>query len=91
MKKLDIPSWLQALIALAVVLGGATMAYGDLLGDLRVEATTREQVDIRIERSVDEIKSMLKDEIERHHPRELMPSRDPNWDWDRVPGGNKKD
>ena len=66
----DIPGWGQLILALGVLLASLAFTWGSFAGDLRVEATTREQVDIRIERSVEEIKQLLKQEIDRHHPRE---------------------
>lgn len=64
------PDWLKTAIAIATLLVSLALAWGDMKADMRVETTERKAADDHIEKSVDEIKTMLRDELDRHHPRQ---------------------
>lgn len=66
MAKLEnIPSWVQLVMAIVAVLVTVTLAYAQAQADISL----LRQNDTYIEKSIDEIKVMLRDEMERHHPR----------------------
>ena len=69
-KKWDIPTWVQLLLACAITCASAGLLYGDVKGDLRVEASERRTKDEAFEDNIKEIKEMLKEEMNRHHPRQ---------------------
>lgn len=61
----DIPGWGQFAIAIIAILVAGTLAYGNVKADVQL----LQQKDQFLEQNVLEIKTMLKDEMERHHPR----------------------
>jgi hypothetical protein len=72
----ELPGWVQAAIAVLGFLGVVTLAYASQSSDLRNETTVREaetkslrEADQRQERSIDRIEQMLREELDRHHPR----------------------
>jgi len=79
----DLPGWAQVALAAGAMLFSAAWAWGDLKSDLRAESIQRlnaddqhERQDQRIEKSLDELKLMLREEMDRHHPR-LFPQPAP--------------
>jgi len=68
-KLTDLPSWVQAIVAVLALLGTVFLYTADTRADLQVETTERKAVDERIGDSVDRIEKMLKEEMDRHHPR----------------------
>lgn len=72
----DIPGWVQAAIAAVLFVVGSTSSCANLQRNIDMEAAERKAVDDQLKAedahfkdSVTEIKQMLRDEMERHHPR----------------------
>lgn len=61
----DLPGWGQFLIALITMLVIGLSAYGNVKADVKL----LQQKDQFLEQNIFEIKSMLQQEMERHHPR----------------------
>jgi hypothetical protein len=61
----DLPGWGQFVLALLTLLIAGTLAYGNV----KAEISLLQQKDDFIERNIGEIKQMLREEMERHHPR----------------------
>jgi hypothetical protein len=66
----DWPTWVKLVVAIATVLISISLAWGDMKADLRVEQTERKAMDTHLEKGVEEIKQMLREELDRHHPRQ---------------------
>lgn len=64
------PEWVKLAIAIGTLLVSGVYAWADAKADLRVEISERKLNDSHIEQSVDEIKTMLREELNRHHPRQ---------------------
>lgn len=71
-----VPDWAKFALVVAGILCSLAFGWGDLKADLRVETTQRQMENQsakdstqRIEKSIEEIRTMLQDEMERHHPR----------------------
>lgn len=71
MKKLftDVPGWLQAALALLLALIASIIYMTGISSDLQAEIVERKTTDQFISEGVKDIKDMLKEEMERHHPR----------------------
>jgi hypothetical protein len=65
----NLPDWGQLVLAVVAVLVTVMLAYAQARSDISL----LQQKDTYIERSIDEIKQMLREEIERHHPRNGKP------------------
>jgi uncharacterized protein (UPF0254 family) len=72
----SLPGWIQFVIGVGTVLVTVTLAYASLQSDLRVEATERKAADVLqqqqqqgLDKDIHEIKLLLKEEFDRHHPR----------------------
>jgi len=63
------PEWVKLIIAMGTLLVTVTLAWSDLQADLRVEVTERQSGQQNIERSVERIEQLLREEMDRHHPR----------------------
>jgi len=67
MSKLNnLPDWGQLILALVISLVAGTFAFAAVKSDVSL----LQQKDAFIEQSINEIKQMLREEIDRHHPRE---------------------
>lgn len=71
-----IPEWVKFSLAIGSTLVALSLWAGSVQADLRVETATRTQevralheADERYQKDVDDIKKLLMDEMERHHPR----------------------
>jgi hypothetical protein len=65
----NLPDWGQLVIAIVIILSGVLLAYGQARADIAL----LQQNDAHIESNILEIKQMLREEIERHHPRNPRP------------------
>jgi cytochrome c-type biogenesis protein CcmH/NrfG len=72
----DIPGWIQAFVLIVVTLIGAAVAFGSLQAAQSLETAERKAADQQLQQedqhfkeSVTEIKQLLRDESDRHHPR----------------------
>jgi hypothetical protein len=65
----NLPDWGQLVIAIIIVLSGVLLAYGQARADISL----LQQNDTHIEKSIERIEQMLREEIERHHPRPGRP------------------
>lgn len=73
----QIPSWVQLALAVGALIVSMALAYGDLKAGLQNEQTQRQadvqrlqDADLRHAEDVREIKDMLRQEMDRHHPRQ---------------------
>jgi hypothetical protein len=71
-----IPDWAKFALVLAGTLVTLVLSWSDVKADLRVEVSERQaqsqslkESDTRQEQILSEIKVMLREEMERHHPR----------------------
>lgn len=64
----DAPGWGQLVLALIALLIAGTLAYANV----KAEVALLEQKDQFIEQNILDIKQMLKDEMEQHHPRQAV-------------------
>jgi hypothetical protein len=61
----DLPGWGQFIVALIGMLIAGTIAYGNVKADVRL----LQQKDTFLEQNIADIKSMLQQEMDVHHPR----------------------
>ena len=61
----DLPGWGEFVIALVAMLIAGTLAYGNVKADVQL----LQQKDTFLEQNISDIKTMLQQEMERHHPR----------------------
>jgi sensor domain CHASE-containing protein len=61
----NFPDWMQLILAVLAVLVTVTLAYAQAKSDISL----LQQKDTHIEQSIQRIELMLREEIERHHPR----------------------
>lgn len=61
----EFPGWGQFILALITMLVLGLTAYGNVKADVQL----LQQKDQFLEQNILEIKSMLREEMERHHPR----------------------
>lgn len=73
----DIPGWVQAVVAVVLFTVGGTSSCSMLQRNIDVEATERKasdeqlkQEDQHFRETVTEIKQMLREELDKHHPRQ---------------------
>lgn len=71
-----LPDWVQMLIAVGTLLFTLGFAWSNLKADMRVETTERKAADQLIDakqqeynKSIEDIKKLFEDELNRHHPR----------------------
>jgi chaperonin cofactor prefoldin len=68
----DIPVWVKFLITFGTLLVSVTLAYAQLKQEdtsLKGEIKLLQQQDAHTNQSLEEIKQMLREEFDRHHPR----------------------
>ena len=72
----NLPDWVQMLIAVGTLLFTIGVAYANLKGEVRVEATERKAADDLLDqkqqqynRDIEDIKHLFQQEIDAHHPR----------------------
>ena len=65
----NLPDWAQLALAVVAVLVTVTLAYAQARSDISL----LQQNDTHIEKSINRIENMLREEIERHHPRGARP------------------
>jgi hypothetical protein len=61
----DLPGWGALIVTLIGMCIAGTLAYGAV----KTDVSLLQQKDTHFEQTVLEIKQMLKEELERHHPR----------------------
>jgi hypothetical protein len=61
----DLPSWGAFIVALIGMFIAGTLAYGAV----KTDVSLLQQKDTHFEQTILDIKQMLKEELERHHPR----------------------
>jgi hypothetical protein len=61
----ELPNWGQFILALIIALAAGLSAYGNVKADVKL----LQQKDQFLEQNISDIKTMLKEEMERHHPR----------------------
>lgn len=66
----DIPGWVQAGIAIAVFIATIIISYASVTSALAIEATERKLETQHLRQAVEEIKTLLREEMDRHHPRQ---------------------
>lgn len=65
----NLPDWGQLLIAVMAVLATVFIAYAQAKTDISL----LQQKDIYIEQGIERIEKLLREEIDRHHPRNGKP------------------
>ncbi len=71
-----IPDWVKFIIVVGGTIATMALSWGDVKADLRVETAERKMetqelrdADVRYQKDIDDIKHMLQEEMDRHHPR----------------------
>jgi DnaJ-domain-containing protein 1 len=71
-----VPDWIKFIILVGGTIATMAISWGNMEADLRVETTERKMetqelrdADVRYQKDIDDIKQMLQEEMDRHHPR----------------------
>lgn len=62
-----VPDWVKFSLTIGGLVAAMALAWGDLRGDLRVEAAERLSNDTFVSKQLDEIKQLMREEYIRHH------------------------
>lgn len=68
----DAPAWVKIILALAGTLVSVTLAYANLKSEVKLlqrEDVVLHEQDKQFKSDIKDIKEMLREELERHHPR----------------------